>query len=65
METNLEKTVTTTEFANDYQSDDINIHAELLEQFKTDNPSQTWKQASGELTDNGNDTLTYNITITH
>ena len=42
METNLEKTVTTTEFANDYQSDDINIHAELLEQFKTDNPTETW-----------------------
>lgn len=65
MEINLEKTITNTEFETTYISDDIHIHAEMIAEFKKNNTGKDIISSSGSLTDNGDSTYTYNITINY
>lgn len=60
------KTVTKDEYDSTYKGDSLNIHDELMEEFREDNPTAYDIETSGEETaDIEANTLTYNLTITY
>lgn len=65
MEAILTKTVTKSELDSTYNGDSLNIHDELIAEFKSNNPDAIISGTTGEQSDNGDDTFTYTLTITY
>lgn len=63
MEYTTSKTVTDLEFQEIYNNNSINIDTELNLKFRKENPSYIITGSIGSLTNNGDNTLTYNLSI--
>lgn len=57
------KTFSLEELNSTYRGDSLNVHDELIAEFKQSNPGATIKSSAGDLIDNGDETFTYNLTI--
>jgi len=64
MQTTKTKTVTKDELDSTYKGDSLNIHDELLAEFRLENPDATNIETQGEESANiDSNTLTYILTI--
>ena len=63
MEATYKLTVTELEFELDYESDQMFMNEELMDQFLTEHPDSEMQGARGELVTNKNTTITYTLVV--
>lgn len=63
MQTTKTKTITKNELDTIYKGDSLNIHDELMTEFRFENPNAENIESQGELVNIDFETLTYVLTI--